>query len=52
MQMVNVGFPDPAVYGFERVDAAAASGPGGTFAINRKFTPNQIIRILGEFSAF
>jgi hypothetical protein len=50
MQMVNVGFPARAGYGFERVDApgAAAYADG---AINRKFTPNQISQLFHKFSA-
>jgi hypothetical protein len=48
--MVNTGFPAPARYGFEMVEA-----PGDRFTrqgrINRKFTPNQMIRIFREFSA-
>jgi hypothetical protein len=50
MQMVNVGFPEPIRYGFEKVDVSTlvvASMP----AINRKFTPNQVIRTFGEVSA-
>jgi hypothetical protein len=45
-QMVNAGFPALIRYGFEMVDAACAA----TSCINRKFTPNQIIRIFGKFS--
>jgi hypothetical protein len=44
--MVNAGFPALIRYGFEMVDAACAA----TSCINRKFTPNQIIRIFGKFS--
>jgi hypothetical protein len=51
MQMVNVGFPEPAGYGFEMVDAASRSGPLRKPAINRKFTPNRINGIFREFSA-
>jgi len=49
--MVNGGFPEPALYGFESVDATGRSGLPPESAINRKFTPNQIIRIFHEFSA-
>jgi hypothetical protein len=49
-QMVNGWFPEPGIYGFERVDAAVASVDHGLSLINRKFTPNQIIRNFREFS--
>jgi hypothetical protein len=58
MQMVNAGFPEPAGYGFERVDARriaisfqfpASALPKA--AINRKFTPNRINRFFRKFSA-
>jgi hypothetical protein len=49
-QMVNGWFPEPCKYGFERVDAAVASLDQGISLINRKFTPNQIIRNFREFS--
>jgi hypothetical protein len=49
--MVNGGFPEPTPYGFERVDAGRAAGLSRNSAINRKFTPNRIIRVFGEFSA-
>jgi hypothetical protein len=48
--MVNVGFPEPARYGFETVDGLKARHHGGA-AINRKFTPNRMIRNFGEVSA-
>jgi hypothetical protein len=48
--MVNGWFPEPGMYGFERVDAAAASLDHGISLINRKFTPSQIIRNFREFS--
>jgi hypothetical protein len=51
MQMVNVGFPASAGYGFEMVDARRAGVFTAKTAINRKFTPNQINRIFCEFSA-
>ena len=51
MQMVNVGFPEPAGYGFEMVDAPLHPVHCGKFVINRKFTPNRINRIFREFSA-
>jgi len=51
MQMVNAKFPEPARYGFQKVDATFASGIRGKSAINRKFTPNRIIRVFAEFSA-
>jgi hypothetical protein len=47
MQMVNAGFPDRTLYGFEMVDAAYWRKT----AVNRKFTPNQIIRVFCKFSA-
>jgi hypothetical protein len=49
--MVNVGFPDPRTYGFEMVDAQYVPRALAQAAINRKFTPNQMIRILSQFSA-
>jgi hypothetical protein len=45
MQMVNSGFPAKIRYGFEMVDVAQSRQSG----INRKFTPNQIIRIFRKF---
>jgi len=37
-------------YGFEMVDMPRAAVSSPETGINRKFTPNQIIRIFGEFS--
>jgi hypothetical protein len=51
MQMVNGGFPEPASYGFEKVDATGASGSPPDSRVNGKFTPNQMSRIFHEFSA-
>jgi hypothetical protein len=48
--MVNVGFPDRSRYGFEMVDAAGTADFSAQSAINRKFTPNQIIRVFRKFS--
>jgi hypothetical protein len=48
--MVNAGFPARIGYGFEMVDAARAARSSAKTGINRKFTPNQIIRIFREFS--
>jgi len=48
--MVNGWFPEPGIYGFERVYVAVASVDHGLSLINRKFTPNQIIRNFREFS--
>jgi hypothetical protein len=45
--MVNVGFPQATLYGFEMVDAVYWRRT----AVNRKFTPNQLIRVFREFSA-
>jgi hypothetical protein len=49
--MVNTGFPSQMRYGFEMVDMARAAISSPKTGINRKFTPNQIIRIFGELSA-
>jgi hypothetical protein len=49
--MVNGGFPHASIYGFEMVDAPELARPCMAAAINRIFTPNQIIRIFSEFSA-
>jgi hypothetical protein len=49
--MVNDGFPHRRAYGFEMVDAPGASRQSAKARINRKFTPNQISRILRQFSA-
>jgi hypothetical protein len=51
MQMVNTGFPAPTRYGFEMVDVRGAALSTVKPGINRKFTPNQMIRIFREFSA-
>ncbi|MGO8913981.1 MAG: hypothetical protein ACLQDM_32330 [Bradyrhizobium sp.] len=51
MQMVNSRFPAPIGYGFEMVDAARDAILPAETGINRKFTPNQIIRIFRELSA-
>ena len=51
MRMVNTGFPAAGRYGFEMVDVAGAADFIPKGGINRKFTPNQIIRIFGKFSA-
>jgi hypothetical protein len=48
--MVNEGFPAQLQYGFEMVDTARAGHSSPKNGINRKFTPNQIIRIFCEFS--
>ncbi|MDP3076181.1 hypothetical protein, partial [Bradyrhizobium sp.] len=45
MQMVNGEFPEPASYGFERVDATGGCGLPPESVINRKFTPNRMSRI-------
>jgi hypothetical protein len=49
--MVNAEFPEWTGYGFEMVDAPATSVVFRKDAINRKFTPNPINRIVGKFSA-
>jgi len=49
--MVNDRFRAASVYGFEMVDARAARNFRAMVAINRKFTPNRIIRNFSEFSA-
>jgi hypothetical protein len=51
MQMVNGVFPEPALYGFESVDAAGRPVLPPESVINRKFTPNQMSRNFREFSA-
>jgi hypothetical protein len=51
IRMVNDGFPHRRAYGFEMVDAPGASLQPAKARINRKFTPNQISRILRRFSA-
>jgi hypothetical protein len=51
MQMVNTGFPAKIGYGFEMVDGPGAAASSPKAGINRKFTPNHIIRIFREFSA-
>jgi hypothetical protein len=48
--MVNAGFPARNRYGFEMV-AAQSCRYLHEIAINRKFTPNRMIRIFREFSA-
>jgi len=48
--MVNAGFPALMRYGFELVDAASAARSSPKNGINRKFTPNQIVRIFRKFS--
>jgi hypothetical protein len=48
--MVNARFPARAQYGFEMVDMARTAISSARTGINRKFTPNQIIRIFDEFS--
>jgi hypothetical protein len=47
--MVNTGFPPLRRYGFEMVDAAGAVDSSPQFGINRKFTPNRMIRIPRNF---
>jgi len=47
--MVNGGFPQALLYGFEMVDAPGLVRPRAAAGINRIFTPNQIIRIFSEF---
>jgi hypothetical protein len=49
--MVNERFPQRIRYGFEMVDAPVAAISHAKSAINRKFTPNQIIGIFRKFSA-
>jgi hypothetical protein len=49
--MVNARFPEPTAYGFERVDAACVGLFAAGGAVNRKFTPNPIGRIIGKNSA-
>jgi len=49
--MVNGRFPDVTIYGFEMVDIGSRANPPSPEAINRKFTPNQIRGIFGDFSA-
>jgi len=49
--MVNGGFPQALIYGFEMVDAPRPVRLCAAVAINRIFTPNQIIRIFSEFSS-
>jgi hypothetical protein len=49
--MVNDRFRAASIYGFEMVDARAARTFRAMVVINRKFTPNRIIAIFGEFSA-
>jgi hypothetical protein len=48
--MVNAGFPARYRYGFEMV-ADRRCRHWQEIAINRKFTPNRMIRIFREFSA-
>jgi hypothetical protein len=48
--MVNAGFPALIRYGFELVHTASAALVIVQTASNRKFTPNQIIRIFRKFS--
>jgi hypothetical protein len=48
--MVNGGFPQPPIYGFEMVDTARPAHMRPAAFINRKFTPNQINRIFSDFS--
>jgi hypothetical protein len=48
--MVNERFPERIRYGFEMVDAPVAAISLVKSAINRKFTPNRIIRIFRKFS--
>jgi hypothetical protein len=45
MQMVNGRFPARTGYGFEMVDGPKDLGCTEPAGINRKFTPNQIIRV-------
>jgi hypothetical protein len=47
--MVNGGFPEQTRYGFEKVDVPAPWLLRAT-PINRKFTPNRIIRIFRDVS--
>jgi hypothetical protein len=49
--MVNDRFPARSIYGFEMVDAPIEPHFLVIADINRKFTPNQIIRIFGEFTS-
>jgi hypothetical protein len=49
-RMVNARFPARSIYGFEMVDGRTAPGLRVRAAINRKFTPNRMIAIFGEFS--
>jgi len=49
--MVNDRFRAASIYGFEMVDARAARTFRAMVVINRKFTPNRITVIFGEFSA-
>jgi hypothetical protein len=51
MRMVNARFPARALYGFEMVDAAADRVFSPQTGVNRKFTPNQIIRVFRKFLA-
>jgi len=48
--MVNVGFPERTGYGFEMVDGHGAPVFLRKTAINRKFTPNPMIRVFRKFS--
>jgi hypothetical protein len=49
--MVNDRLQAAMIYGFEMVDGLMARTIRATVVINRKFTPNRIIAIFGEFSA-
>jgi len=48
--MVNDRLQAAMIYGFEMVDGLMARTSHATVVINRKFTPNRIIAIFGEFS--
>jgi hypothetical protein len=49
--MVNDRFRAASIYGFEMVDARAARTLRAIVVINRKYTPNRIIPVFGNFSA-
>jgi hypothetical protein len=58
MQMVNAGFPEPARYGFERMDAAGIAVPGLCLAESRhqskiytESNQSDFSQIFGDFTS-
>jgi hypothetical protein len=49
--MVNDRFRRVPIYGFEMVDGRAGARFRTTMVINRKFTPNRMSHLFGEFPA-